>query len=445
MAWVAVAAAAMFLVVRVGMPGMGSSKQEAAYDKAAAPKATTGSPGAQANEVARTPSDSERRSGDQTAPLAVPAAPAPVAQTQKSMASGETNSYKVAAADGAVVPMVELTLPGSSQMGIAEAPASKMAQPPREALTAVAAASNVAVSSAGADGGVVALSHSTVENQAPDGATLWSRPVEQTGAPANMAVAPNGYVALASGSRLQILNSRGEQERLLSGTAPIDRLQWSADGWVASREGTQVFVYGPAGDKPEFSVEAGTGADMAFGPDGTLAVYGDRPDAPGHLMLTDRKGTVLMEARTGTGGHGVVWSGDGSAVVAAGHGYNRAGKELWQLPIVTDGVAALGPSLIIAWDARTVLVVDAVDGHAVWQAVWNGPGNGIRRVVAAPDGKHLAVSAAVDGSGAVWVLDAAGSVVFTDRTGEQPVDLALSGSHLVLMLPDSVSVRQLPE
>lgn len=448
----------MLIVVKVGVPGLGSSAKQEAADRG---MATSSAPGMNAPEAAKAPpaaqgnttQDSSSATGtDQGKAASNPADSGHgFATAQGQVGAPATggpgaNAFATASAEPAAR-TVALAMPPEARMGIAASP--KTIAPGADAkmsMLAAPMASNVAVSSASSDGAVVTLSQTAIEDQDPDGATRWTRPVERFGPAANMAVALDGSVAVADGdNRLQILNSRGEQERLLYGTAPIERLRWSADGRVASREGSLVFVYGPSSDKPEFYVDAGAGADMAFAPDGTLAVLGDRADEPGVLVLADRKGAVVAEARTGTGGHGVAWSGDGSVVVAAGHAYDRQGHEVWHTSIVTDGVAPLGSSLITAWDARTVLILDARDGHVIWQAAWDGEGNGIRRVVTSPDGKHLAVSAAIGEGGAVWVLDADGNVVLSDRTPELPVDLAVSGNRLVIMLPDTLTVRDLPQ
>ncbi|HLN64320.1 MAG TPA: hypothetical protein VK464_22605, partial [Symbiobacteriaceae bacterium] len=120
-------------------------------------------------------------------------------------------------------------------------------------------------------------------------------------------------------------------------------------------------------------------------------------------------------------------------------------QPLWTAPLVPTGMAALGSDKVVAWDGHTVLVLDGRDGHTVLEASWKGAGRGVQKVVPSADGKHVAILAQTEDGPVVWVLNTAGTVTYTEKLGSTPVDLALTGTHLVIMLEESMILRELPQ
>lgn len=458
LAWVAVAAAAAIVVVNVGVPKMGSSK----------PQATTSAPSVASTQAPTpTPVESASAKNDQgatgKATATEPSAPAvadpqakQVAATEPTQPAGtepmalaegpspDQTAMKFAAATVAhpivtlEMPMAAAGAPEATGPAVAMEPKSKtpmgiMAAPPQ----------NVAMAS-GAD--VVTLNMNGVQQLNADGSPAWMQPVPDLSPMGVVAIATDGRVAVSNGGNgLTILDKTGSELRTITTSAAASHLAWSADGRLASAEGSLVFVYDINTGKPAFFVDAGINPTLAFLPDGALATFGDLPNDPALLAVTDRKGTVLLEVRPTTGGHGLAVLDGGKVLVAGGQAYGRAGQPLWLAPLTTAGLAAFGPEKVVGWDAHTVVVLDGRDGHIVLEATWKGAGRGVQKVVPSADGKHVAILAQTDDGPVVWVLDIAGAVTYTEKLGSTPVDLALTETHLVIMQEDSMIMRELPQ
>jgi hypothetical protein len=440
LAWVAVAAAAFAVVLNVGIPG--ASKKEAAQAPAAAPSemaATTPEPrfadtSGTAGQGGPVQATSALQPGGETGI-------APVQQGGKFKAPGIAS---VAIAPNAV----ELTLPVD---GVAIAVAPPAEEPGIAAIdhgntsmTLMAAMPrNVALASGSP---LVALTEGAVQQLNADGVPVWEQPLENLTDTSAVALAPDGRVAVANGAaELTVLTASGEHQRTLKTSAAAGSLLWSPDGRLAAAEGELVFVYNTATGKREFFVAAGTPADMAFLADGSLATFGGQVGDPATLVVVDQKGAVLAERVSDTGGRGLAVTVGGSIIVAGGRAYDMAGNPLWKLSIVPMGVAALGSDMVAAWDAETVAVLNGHDGSLVLEASWKGGGQGVRRVIPSADGRYLAILAETEQGPVVWVVDGSGAQVYAEKLGETPVDLALSGNRLMIMLAHSLVVRDLPQ
>lgn len=300
-------------------------------------------------------------------------------------------------------------------------------------------AQNVALSGRGST--LAGLSFDSVQGYDENGVAMWSAPAGGAG---NLAVSRDGQVAVAMGQQIQVLNARGEAERNYTASAYVERLAWSADGRVASGEGNLVFVYG-VGPRPDFFVDAGLNADVAFAPGGNLAAYGDHPDDAGVLTVTDSKGALQWQARPKTGGRGLAWAAQGAVLVAGGKAYDASGKALWEAPIKTDGVAALDDSGVLVWNSQSVLLLDARSGQVLVHGNYAAGGVGVQQVIAGE--KNAAVLSDLgDGTVGLWVIDQAGNIRLAEHLAERPVGMAFAAAdRLVLMFPQSVTVKELPQ
>lgn len=457
LAWVAVAAAAVLVVVNVGVPKFGmSTKQEASTTSAPSPAVAPSTPPTDGQGVASTANTKDAPgpvapagSEGQAKKTASNEPAQPPAPDQKALAQGPAQPDQTAmkfATATAVHPVVTLEMPMSlASAPEATGPAGALEGPKGKGVMGIAAAppQNVAMAS-GAQ--LVTVTTVGVQQLNADGSPAWMQPVPDLNPLGTVAVAADGRVAVSNGGNgLTILDHTGASLRTIAATAAVSHLAWSADGRLASVEGSLVFVYDTATGKPAFFVDAGINPALAFLPDGALATYGDLPNDPDLLAVTDRKGAILLEARPTTGGHGLAVTDGGKVLVAGGQAYDRAGQPLWTVPLVPAGLASLGSDKVVAWNAHTVLVLDGRDGHTVLEASWKGAGRGVQKVVPSADGKHVAILAQTDEGPVVWVLNTAGAVTYTEKLASTPVDLALTGSHLVIMLEDSVLMRELPQ
>ncbi|HLN61814.1 MAG TPA: hypothetical protein VK464_09705, partial [Symbiobacteriaceae bacterium] len=336
LAWVAVAAAAVLVVGNVGLPKPGMSKQEAATTGAPAPTVAPATAPNDGQGVASTldtkeaPSSAAPAGSEGQAKKAASNEPAQVpAPDQTALAQGpapDQTAMKFSIASAAH-PVVTLEMP----MSLASAPEATGSAVASEgpkgkgvmSMTAVPP-QNVAMAS-GAQ--FVTVTTAGVQQLNADGSPAWMQPVPDLNLLGTVAVAADGRVAVSNGGNgLTILDQTGASLRTIAASAAVSHLAWSADGRLASVEGSLVFVYDTATGKPAFFVDAGINPALAFLPDGALATYGDLPNDPGLLAVTDRKGAILLEARPTTGGHGLAVTDGGKVLVAGGQAYDRAGQ-----------------------------------------------------------------------------------------------------------------------
>ena len=454
--WIAVAAAAVFLVFNVGIGGMGSPKKESATDfktadsatpmaptatKPASPQESAPPTGAAKQDAGAAASNDQKAAAPTTTPTTTADAPAGAATPQEA-------TMTVAAPPGPQSPApnypamnVVALLPPREAAALKAGPRSSGQDPaptPGPALGTASVTSNVAFGVVPGDGAVV-LSTDGIRNQQLDGALNWSKNVEGLGDQSLVAVSNDGRIAVANADRrLTVYNSHGDVEATIKLTAPAEKMVWSDDGRLATAE-ELTYVYN--GSKTEFFGLKARNRSMAFGPDGTLAVFGEQSDRGAVLGLYDRRGkeTLLTVADAGSG---LAFAGDGKVVVAGGVAFDRSGKQLWRMNIKPLGLTRLGSSQIVAWDATNVLGVRP-DGSYAWQATWTSGGAAIKKVVASPDGRYAAVVAASEKETLLWVLDADGWQKHAEKLPEVPLDLAFSGDQLMILTPSEVLTRSI--
>ncbi|HYG60569.1 MAG TPA: hypothetical protein VD902_21055, partial [Symbiobacteriaceae bacterium] len=265
LSWVAVAAAAVLVVFNLG-PSIGSKKSEA-------PQLTMSSAPAQ-------------EPGMRSAMKSAPGAPETESAAQQAdAASGEGAASTAEATVTAIPPAENVRLAPMNVTVVAlTAPASDVGprtgapEGPGEGKMSVAAAGsvlNLAIS-APADGPVVTLTAEGVKVLSSDDTVLWEQSVANLDpASSVLAAAPDGLVAVGNGgNELHLFGAGGTTDQTVLATANIERLAWSADGRVASAEGAMTVVYNGRNGRQEFSVEAGSEADLAWAPDGVLATLG---------------------------------------------------------------------------------------------------------------------------------------------------------------------------
>ncbi|HYF94132.1 MAG TPA: hypothetical protein VD969_18095 [Symbiobacteriaceae bacterium] len=445
LAWVAVAAAAMVIVVKTDLTSLGGSRK--ASESKAAPAATSA-----------------------PAPAPAPAMPVesagPSAEAQPDNAVFSTTNLKSAPQQpatgmgvGTAVPTAapqqrmltfELTVPPTDPQKREEVAHALTAPPerrmaPKMALT-VSATSNVSGAFPGT-GSVLTLTPFGVKAVDASNATVWERPLADLSQHSIVAGDMAGNAAVANGGDLLYLIDRnGELDRTLHASGSIGQLAWSDDGRVAAVEGAKVMVYQAEAGKPLFAVDAAAGSQIDFAPDGLLAVYSQPSPDSRMLTLVDAAGTVVAKAQPAVAGNGLAVTNDSAVVVAGGQAYDRTGKPLWQLPLQTEGLAALGAEQIVAWNAATVMLVSAGNGREyVWKAEWKGDGAGVSRVVPSPDGRFVVIMAPVEDGAVLWAVSADGRQMMTEKLGEAPVDIGVLGNQIALILPNTVEYRTVPE
>lgn len=432
LALVAAAAAAVMLVVNFGLPGV--SKKEAPATMETAMSAAPTAPPMPSNEATTT---QDTKAAPASAPEKAGAGQSFGSPSPKAVAPVEAQRAQLA---------LELTVPADARTDAPQAlmaPGKSRSADPSSSFT-VMATSNIGGGVSGG-GAVVTLTPFSVKAVDAANATVWERPLADLNRQSVVAASADGRAAVANGGDLlYLVNNRGDLDKTVHTGAVVEELQWSNDGRVAAAEGAKVVVYGGATGDVQFTVTTHPGSQVAFASDGMLAVF-ESPDFR-HLELYDAKGRAVFRARPAVDGRGLVFAGDGQILVAGGQAYDRAGNSLWQLPLRTLGVSALGADRIVAWDARTVMTVNARDGRQLlWRADWKGSGLGISKVVSAPDGSFVVIVARVDDGAVLWVVSADGRQLLTEKLGQMPIDLGVAGRQVVLILPGSVEYRAVPQ
>lgn len=344
-----------------------------------------------------------------------------------------------------------LAAPGTAKMAATPAP-EEPADPtdttvrvePEMGIAAIAAVENV--SGAVADGGsVFTLTTYGLTFTSADMATVRDLSLEGLDAVSIVSVAADGKTAVAGGGSLYLISAEGELKHTLHAEGAIRQVTWSQDGRVAVADGKRVVVYAGDTGEAQFEVAAVAEAELAFTPNGYLAVYTASPEGPHGLVLTDAKGNEVARInQPPESGSGLAVAAGGRVVVAGGHAYSATWDSLWALPMTTTGVTALGAELVVGWDDKSVLNVNVADGSPVWKANWEGTGR-ITRVVSSPDGQLLAILAETEESPVLWVVESGGNVRLTERLEQTPVEIGLAGNQVVMILPTAVQYRAIPE
>ncbi|HWI52785.1 MAG TPA: hypothetical protein VNT01_11665 [Symbiobacteriaceae bacterium] len=441
LAWVAVAAAAMVIAINTDLAGFGGSRKETASAPQVASKSAAPAPAPAAPPTPETVTAAQTKDGP--VPAASSEQPAATAKSMAPESGARSADSTVAALTVGRSLAFELTLPGGeAQAEVAQALVAPPGANGKLAFTTMAP-TNIAGAVSG-NGSILTLTPFGVKAVDFEMVTVWERPLADLSHQSLLAVAPDGRAAVANGGDLlYLVNERGELDQTIKAGGAISQVLWSNDGRMAAAVGPKVVVYSAGTSKPQFTADAG---EAAFAPDGVLAVYGGRSDDARLLTLIDPKGAVIARAQPAVAGRGLAVTGGGQVIVAGGQAYDRAGNALWQLPLKTDGIAPAGSDRLVAWDAHTVMLAGSSDGLPVWKANWNGAGPGIARVVPSPDGRFVAIVAPqADGTAVLWIVGSDGRQILTEKLAQMPVDLSVAGNQVVLILPDTVQYRSLPE
>ncbi|HYF76710.1 MAG TPA: hypothetical protein VD973_06250 [Symbiobacteriaceae bacterium] len=353
-----------------------------------------------------------------------------------------------------------LTAPGSAKMAGASEPPQTVEPtkptdpteptPPADGgeveFTMVATAAVENVSGAVAhDGAVFTLTTTGLNYTSADMAIAREISLEGLDVVSTVTVAPDGKTAVSGGGSLYVVSAEGELHCTVHTEGVIERVAWSQDGRLAVADGKRVVVYFAETGEAQFEVTTGSVPELAFTPSGYLAIYARRPDGAQELVLMDAKGTeVARQVQPAEAGSGLTVAAGGSIVVAGGQAYSATWSPIWELPMKTTGVTALGAEGVVGWNDQTVLNANVTDGKPAWEANWEGTGR-ITRVVASPDGKLMAILAETEEGPVLWVVEAGGKVRLTERLEQVPVEIGLSGDQVVMILPTAVQYRAIPE
>lgn len=258
---------------------------------------------------------------------------------------------------------------------------------------------------------------------------------------AGQMLAWNGQVVTSGGRELVFFNSAGEPQRKLTLPATPDGFAVSPDGRVAAlfHGGLQVFE----GDKVQFEVPGAVSLGFTFGPDGSLAAVVRESDGT-YLKLFGRNGSSLWRTKLNVGGMGIAFAAGGEVIIAGGEAFHRSGQPIWQAPLPTQDLFTMGPDgPVVVRDAqRTISLLRPSDGTEIWTV--EHPGRQTIDTAISEDAELLAIVASVDDTAAVWVLDRAGGLRYSERLTAQPSGLAVEGEALFLLMPHAVETRALP-
>ncbi|MDB4895919.1 MAG: hypothetical protein JWN15_2181 [Firmicutes bacterium] len=326
---------------------------------------------------------------------------------------------------------VALEVPPQAPRGNQNPPAGVPATAPSDTLHVVAVGSRV-----------VELSRSGVRVIAADGAQAWAYPLTGAADTSLLAVAGDGSVAVTIADKVHVLSPDGKLLRVLEPAGNVTALAWGTGGRLAIAAGSVVTVIRPATATAEFHTEVIGQPELSFSPDGTLAVLGEGKSGR-QLLIYGKGGALAAQVQQGrSNGRGLVFTP--GAVVAGSQAYGLLGRPLWQTPFVPEGLALAGTDLIMARKADAVVALRAADGVAVWQATWSGSGQGLRRVVTAPDGRFVSVLGSTGDGWVYWVLDHKGKVLYAERLPEEPSDMAFVGERLMLLMSSGPEFRAFP-
>lgn len=468
--YVAAAAAAVVLAVNVNWSGLGVSSKENAATTDSAPVAERANPtpapvAGNVEPVTTTATQSAApkvqpatvdNAGSGTSGNAGAASPPPPTQRSRDVAFAlpmpEPAVGAAVLADGftaLAAPPGPAKMAGAHEAGQPEEPTAPTdpadGGQAQFGIAAIAAVENVSGAVA-ADGAVFTLTTTGLNYTSADLAVVRDISLEELSGVSTVAVAADGKAAVVGGgNRVYLIDATGKLERTIERTEAVELVRWSDDGRLAVADGKQVVVYAAATGESQFAVTAGPAAEVAFAPDGSLAVYAALPDGTRQVVLVDAKGNEVARQNQPAGaGRGLAVVASGKAVVAGGLAYDPKGASLWALPLATTGVIALGVEGAVGWNDKTILNVNAADGKPVWQANWEGTGR-ITRVVSSPDGSLMVILAETDEGPVLWVVEAGGAVRLTERLEQMPVEIGLAGDQVVMILPTAVQYRAIPE
>lgn len=398
-----------------------TAKAAASYDTAPAGAAAV------AADAARTPSQTP--------------APQPAKTEQPAEEKGVTG-FAMPGQPAADAPVTQSPGAGAA-MARAGQPEAMTLAPESHALGAQSTAKSMAAPAetlrlAAAGNQTLELTQSELRSRDAAGAVRWTLPLERADL---IAVAPDGRAAVGAGPKVCVVSAAGAVERIVEAAHGVGGLAWSAGGnlAVAGPEGVTVWQEG----RPLYQVATAGALQVAFAPDGALAVL-SRDSAGPRLALFGPDGARLMEASPALAGYSLAFTSDGTLAVANGQAFDRAGKAVWQAPMPRAAGAVAVGSLIVAWDSSTAAGLKGPGGTEAWRLSWPG-GGGIVRAVADPAGRYVALLGVTDAGGQILVLDVGGNAVLTEKLPAPPIDVAFTGSGLLIAGQGGVTARALPK
>ncbi len=415
-AWLAVAAAAVVVAVKMDFSGMmGESRQEAA---SVADQEFAWVMGAEESARQGAPRLSQVPPKENLKPVG-----------QGAAEETKVNALTVAPPDRADAGMFARTQP-------AEIP---LVLPPEiKSLNADLDATGLSVDASDPSGDptarklAVMLTDAGVRAIGPDAQQVWFQPLPDGVRDAYLAVAADGRVVLAAGAKVFMMNADGGVEQEMDLAGPVTAIAVGMEDRLAVANGRTVEVYDRSG--LQFAVPEPGAPVLALGSSGRLAALSGDGDER-RLRVYDPKGELLMTFRPTGQGNGLAFAGDG-VVVAGREAYYLNGRPAYQISVDARGLLAVdGGDYLLAWDGQTAALFRAKDGYEAWRAVLKHPGI-LTHAAVSPDGQHVALAATHDKGGALWVITRSGELRHAERLPAAPRGAAYAGDQLILLLPD---------
>lgn len=279
------------------------------------------------------------------------------------------------------------------------------------------------------------LTTESVQMVDAQGEVAWERSLPAS--PHLVATASNGRTAVGVGSQLFFFTAEGGANGQLKLEAPATNLSLGLNGRLAVVAGGSMRFY-QAGKLLSLQGNLVEGS-TAFAPDGSLALLA-REGQGRTLYLFGQGGTPLVKVPVAAGSDGLAFLEQGEYVIAGGQVFHRSGKAVWKVSFPVQGVSVLKEG-VVAWGKNRVSLLRSADGAEIWTAEYDG--GTILKVTASESGEQVAILGSVADGAVVWVLDAAGGQRFVERISTMPLDLAVEGDSLMLLMPDSLEVRSI--
>lgn len=155
---------------------------------------------------------------------------------------------------------------------------------------------------------------------------------------------------------------------------------------------------------------------LAVAPDGEVAAsFGEE------LFLLDRSGEVVQHFHLPDPPMEVLWAGEERLAVAEFQGVTvyQNGAVLWSAPLTAEGMAQMESRLLV-WNGDEASALNLSDGLLVWQATPEQPGAAFSRAVVSADGELAALLAGKEDGWILWVLDQDGQVLLSQGLSAEP-------------------------
>lgn len=284
------------------------------------------------------------------------------------------------------------------------------------------------------DGKVAVLNSMALQVVDQAGNVLAEEPVAPE--PTALADGPAGEPAVVSGNVVSRFRADGQPAGSLELDKAPARVAVAADR-VAVADASGVKVY--AGDVQVHVLDGLQAEAIALAEDGSLAVLTGMPRP--RLQVYSSSLALMMEQDVEADGSALAFLAGGSRVAAGRQVYDRSGAHVWSFPFAPDEIVGTGSGAVLAWNPQTAALVRAETGETLWLA--EAAGGTILRATAALDNDLAAVVVGDDGSAGVWVIDAAGTWRHAEPLDAIPVDVAVTGDHLHILLTGGLEVRSL--